>query len=227
MSAQQYRALLQRDINAGGCMEGSGLFTQASRIGLSEYQNFRAQHPGLPRAQLSALWHMHKTGGGLQGGRRLGGARVGGRPMGGFPGQREAFATIARAYPKSRATAKSLRAEAARPWKEDQQYQQYLKLHKAYFPSRPKTAKRDKAAADLWKRMRAMAMENPSCPPFGLRGKDKYDYAAIRHAANSLGIPPSAVELAAEERAERKAQKALARAAASAAADAALLDLAM
>lgn len=71
-----------------------GAFTDKSRAGLSMYQAFRKQNPGLRREELSALWQMHKAS--MGSGRRK---PMGRGPIGGFPGQRAVFNEIAREHP--------------------------------------------------------------------------------------------------------------------------------
>lgn len=73
MSRQQLLDLYQRQVSLGGMATGGdgGLFSSEAKQGLADYRAFRAAHPGLPRAELSELWRMHKMG--------MGSALVGGR----------------------------------------------------------------------------------------------------------------------------------------------------
>ena len=205
MSHQQYMNLLQREVNAGGCGgPAGGLFTPQSRAALSAYQQFRAMHPGMPRAQLSAMWHAHKTGGSM-------GGRLGGALLGGFPGQRQVYAAIdAREINKQnrKIDKRAARAQydAANPgWKAQRAL---------YVPQRPRAPARSKAASALYKQMRALSMANPVCVPFGLSAVERADYNKLREVADYLDIPRSPLDVQhAQLAAKRAAKKAAKRAA--------------
>lgn len=42
-------------------MPRGGIFTDQARAGLAEYHDFRRRHPGMRRADLSALWQVEKA----------------------------------------------------------------------------------------------------------------------------------------------------------------------
>jgi hypothetical protein len=68
MSRQQLLDMYQRQIALGGSAM-AGAMPAAARAGLTAYQEFRRQHPGLPRAELSRRWAAHKMGAAPAGGR--------------------------------------------------------------------------------------------------------------------------------------------------------------
>jgi len=204
MSSNQYRALLQKQIDAsGGCGGTGGLFTPAAQIGLSEYQRFRAAHPGLSRADLSAMWAAYKTGG------SLGGELVGGALLGGFPGQKAVFDAINQQY-----ATKSVRKDKKKAARAtyDADHPGWRAERALYVRPAKRAPARSKRAADLYKQMRALSIANPGCAPFGLSAAERADYTRLRAVADQLGIPRSAVEIQqAAADAKRKA-KAAARA---------------
>lgn len=203
MTSKQYRDLLQRQINAGGCGDMGGMFTPASRAGLSAYQSFRAEHPGLSRAELSAMWAAHKSGG------ALGGALLGGQLVGGFPGQKAVFAQIDQQYP-------SKYARKAEKQKAREAYDAKYPGWQARVPARkPRLVNR--RAADLYKQMAALSLANPACAPFGLTTEERKDYERLRAVADTLGIPRSARDIREADIAAKAAAAAAAKAAAAAA----------
>lgn len=199
MSAQQYMNLLQRQVNAGGCSDNGGAFTSASRIGLSEYQNFRALHPGLSRDQLSAMWAAHKTGG-----------QLGGALLGGFPGQRAVYEQINRAHPM-----KSVRRDYKKAARDqyDMEHPNWRAERALYVRPARRAPPRSKQAAALYKQMRAMSLANPACAPFGLSAAERADYTRLRAVADQLGIPRSDLDNQQAASRARRAAKAAARAA--------------
>lgn len=197
--------MLQREVNAGGCDPKGGLLTLAARIGLSEYQSFRARHPGMSRAQLSAQWRRYKTGG----------SQLGGALLGGYPGERKEFAQLSPDLSKDalKATRKALREryEERNPgWREEKAY---------YVKPRAAGQTRGKQAAALYKQMRAYSSLQPQCPPYGLTARESYNYDRLREAAQALGIESEPLrvrikqtpEQAKAKRRERAARAAMAK----------------
>lgn len=154
-------SMLRRQVAIeGGCGEMGygdvgGIFSSKARTGAAEYQAFRKMHPGLPREQLSAMWHQHKMGGAM---------------VGGFPGQRAAFKAIKGMNPRSSKKGLHTLYQAARDT--------YSAEHPEYRPKKRSGIRRTPVPAGLrplYKEAVALSKMNPDCPPFVGTRRDNKD----------------------------------------------------